>query len=70
MLLSHVLIQFLRSAVQLIFQAVPAYLMMVFLPSYIAQYGVLVFTMAFLSYAHIQRMLSFEARNQAVDITA
>ncbi|VDL58737.1 unnamed protein product [Hymenolepis diminuta] len=51
--------------------AIVAYLMMVFLPPNIAQYAVLLFTMTFLSWAHIQRLFAVDdARQQSVDITA
>nr|VZI17557.1 unnamed protein product [Spirometra erinaceieuropaei] len=49
---------------------IPAYLMMVFLPPHLAQYGVLLFTMTYLSGAHINRMLSTDMRNSVVDVTA
>ncbi|VDM23207.1 unnamed protein product [Hydatigera taeniaeformis] len=54
----------------LFLQAIPAYLMMLVLPPHIAQYAVLVFTMAFLSWVHIQRLSVVDARRQSVDITA
>uniref|UniRef100_A0A0X3PLF5 Lysophospholipid acyltransferase 2 n=1 Tax=Schistocephalus solidus TaxID=70667 RepID=A0A0X3PLF5_SCHSO len=54
----------------LLYQAIPSYLMMVLLPPHLAQYGVLLFTMAYLSGAHITRMLSTDLRNSVVDVTA
>ncbi|VDK41511.1 unnamed protein product [Taenia asiatica] len=56
--------------VLLFLQAIPTYLMMVLLPSHISQYAVLLFTMTFLSWIHIQRLGSTDARQQSVDITA
>uniref|UniRef100_A0A183TBY1 Mannosyltransferase n=1 Tax=Schistocephalus solidus TaxID=70667 RepID=A0A183TBY1_SCHSO len=53
----------------LLYQAIPSYLMMVLLPPHLAQYGVLLFTMAYLSGAHITRMLSTDLRNSVVDVT-
>nr|CAH8826395.1 unnamed protein product [Trichobilharzia regenti] len=47
-------------------QALPAYLMMVFLPLSIAQYGILIFSMMYLSGVHIHKFV----RNPSIDITA
>ncbi|VDN96974.1 unnamed protein product [Rodentolepis nana] len=45
--------------------------MMVFLPPNVVQYAVLLFTMSFLSWAHIQRLFADgDPRQQSVDITA
>lgn len=60
----------IRRVVLLFLQAMPTYLMMIVLPSHIAQYAVLLFTMTFLSWIHIQRLSSTDARQQSVDITA
>eukprot|EP00108_Taenia_solium_P002166 TsM_000691100 transcript=TsM_000691100 gene=TsM_000691100 len=56
--------------VLLFLQAIPSYLMMMVLPPHISQYAVLLFTMTFLSWIHIQRLGSTDARQQSVDITA
>ncbi|CAH8467738.1 unnamed protein product [Schistosoma turkestanicum] len=47
-------------------QAIPAYLMMVFLPLSVAQYGILIFSMSYLSSVHIHRFLY----SPKIDITA
>lgn len=52
--------------VHMLAQAIPAYLMMVFLPSSVAQYGILVFSMAYLSSVHIHRCMY----NPQLDISA
>ncbi|CAH8491176.1 Lysophospholipid acyltransferase 1, variant 3 [Schistosoma haematobium] len=52
--------------VHMLAQAIPAYLMMVFLPSSVAQYGILVFSMAYLSSVHIHRCMY----NPRLDISA
>ncbi|KAH8849420.1 Lysophospholipid acyltransferase 1 [Schistosoma japonicum] len=47
-------------------QAIPAYIMMVLLPLSVAQYGILVFSMIYLSAVHIHRFMY----NPLLDITA
>ncbi|KAM7537639.1 hypothetical protein Aperf_G00000074600 [Anoplocephala perfoliata] len=60
---SHVLLLF--------WQAAMSYLIIIFLPPEIAQYAVLIFSMSFLSWMHMQRLLAYDdARQQSVDITA
>nr|CDS17034.1 o acyltransferase membrane bound domain [Echinococcus granulosus] len=60
----------IRRVMLLFLQAMPTYLLMIVLPPHIAQYAVLLFTMTFLSWIHIQRLDFTEARQQSVDITA
>ncbi|VDK45194.1 unnamed protein product [Dibothriocephalus latus] len=66
----RILLSICSQASHLLYQAIPSYLMMVFLPPHLAQYGVLLFTMTYLSGAHIYRMLSADMRNSVVDVTA
>ncbi|CAH8454842.1 unnamed protein product [Heterobilharzia americana] len=47
-------------------QAIPAYIMMVLLPLSVAQYGILVFSMMYLSGVHIHKFV----QNPSIDITA
>ncbi|CAL8100628.1 unnamed protein product [Calicophoron daubneyi] len=54
--------------VHLFVQAVPVYLMLVFLPPSIAQYGILIFSMAYLSAVHISQIITH--RYSSVDITS
>ena len=54
----------------LLLQAVPVYFMMIVLPPKIARHTVLLFTMTFLSWAHIQRLHSSEVKDESIDITA
>ncbi|TPP56109.1 Membrane-bound O-acyltransferase domain-containing protein 2 [Fasciola gigantica] len=54
--------------IHLVIQAIPAYLMLVFLPLSFAQYGILIFSMAYLSAIHIYQL--YTGNHSSVDISA
>ncbi|KAF5399922.1 hypothetical protein PHET_06338 [Paragonimus heterotremus] len=56
------------SVIHLFLQAVPAYLMLVFLPLSFAQYGILIFSMTYLSGVHIYQLMT--NGENSVDISA
>ncbi|KAF8572516.1 hypothetical protein P879_00130 [Paragonimus westermani] len=56
------------NVIHLFLQAVPAYLMLVFLPLSFAQYGILIFSMTYLSGVHIYQLMT--NGENSVDISA